>query len=231
MIGFVFIGGWGNVRKKLVRSLGELPCPNCSRVTTWNVYDIEKRASVFFVPVMKYASQRVVVCSGCGAGAEVTDAEIAQLQAQRQADATRQRIPENVPGKAPERAESVVSVPVDPQLADWLDRLSDYLAKHDYAETRRDLGEEVDGIRVPAIAGFTAGGSGYSIYLLETPQGAKSLESGLLANPDAAESMKRGMLKTTVFDRRVFIAFNPGGLPPGSFGRWTQAAGQLKPPE
>jgi hypothetical protein len=87
MLGFIFIGGWGNVKKQLVGNVGLHTCPVCRQLTRWDVFQIDKRATVYFVPVYTYASQKVVVCSNCHNGAEVTDLDIATLRSQQQATA------------------------------------------------------------------------------------------------------------------------------------------------
>lgn len=83
MLAFIFVGGWGNVKKRYAGSVGVHRCPMCERATEWQVYEIRKRATVYFVPVWTYGSQKIVMCSACGAGREVSDAEIAELNQHR----------------------------------------------------------------------------------------------------------------------------------------------------
>ncbi len=84
MLGFIFIGGWGNVKKQLVGNVGLHTCPVCHQLTRWDVYKIDKRATVYFVPVYTYASEKVVMCANCHNGAEASDLDIANLRAQGQ---------------------------------------------------------------------------------------------------------------------------------------------------
>jgi hypothetical protein len=73
------------VKKRPVGNVGLHTCPVCHQLTRWDVFQIDKRATVYFVPVYTYASQKVVVCSNCHNGAEVTDLDIATLRSQQQA--------------------------------------------------------------------------------------------------------------------------------------------------
>lgn len=60
--------------------MGVHRCPACSKVAEWKFYDVEKRVTVYFVPIFKHSSKRVVICSRCGAGTEASGAEIAELR-------------------------------------------------------------------------------------------------------------------------------------------------------
>ena len=85
MFAILFIGGWGDVKKQLVGNVGLHTCPVCHEISRWDICQVDKRATVYFVPVWKYSSRKVVVCSHCGNGAEVSDLDIANLRAQGQA--------------------------------------------------------------------------------------------------------------------------------------------------
>ena len=106
MLGFIFIGGWGSVKKQLVGDAGMHTCPVCHQLTRWDVYKIDKRATVYFVPVYTYASEKVVLCSNCHNGAEASDLEIANLRAQSEtaAPGTPAAPPAAAPPVAPRQA-------------------------------------------------------------------------------------------------------------------------------
>jgi len=123
MLGFIFIGGWGNVKKQLVGNAGLHTCPVCHQLTRWDVYKIDKRATVYFVPVYTYASEKVVLCSNCHNGSEATDLEIANLRAQSESAAPGAAVPAPVaappvapvPPVAPRRAAPVPVQPAPPR--------------------------------------------------------------------------------------------------------------------
>ena len=94
MFASLFIGGWGDVKKQLVGNARQHACPVCHEVSRRDICQIDKRATVYFMPVFTYSSRKVVVCAHCGNGAEVSDLDIASLRAQGQAA---------VPGEAAQR--------------------------------------------------------------------------------------------------------------------------------
>ena len=53
MFAFLFIGGWGDVKKQLVGNVGQHACPICHEVSRWDIFQIDKRATVYFMPVFK----------------------------------------------------------------------------------------------------------------------------------------------------------------------------------
>jgi hypothetical protein len=107
MLGFIFIGGWGDVKKRLVGTVGLHTCPVCHEVSRWDIFQIDKRATVYFMPVFKYSSRKVVVCSHCGNGAEVSELDIANLRAQGQTA---------VPGSAAPRSAAPAAPAPQPAL-------------------------------------------------------------------------------------------------------------------
>lgn len=69
-----FIFGWGNSDK----TLGEgctLECPNCHNVRRWTVIERSQKASLFFVPVAKWAAKYWMVCPVCAWSVELLSRE------------------------------------------------------------------------------------------------------------------------------------------------------------
>jgi len=228
-IAWIFIGGWGNVQKKHVETLGEHECPNCRRATQWDVYDIEKRATVYFVPVWKYASQRVVLCSGCGAGAEMSTAEIAQLRPPRP-NPLEAFFADPGQSRPPQRAE-VRQFNLPPNLAAsaWLDELSAYLTAEGYVERQRHWTDELRGRRLIVAGEFAEQTTQLQIYLFTDSHAADRFVRSSGSDASTAGSMRLGRFKIAGTDRRAFSAFDSHGLPDGRFGRWTQAAAHVEP--
>jgi hypothetical protein len=221
VLAFIFIGGGGNVRKKYIGPLGHFQCPNCRQVSQWDVYDIEKRATAFFVPVFKYASQRVIICSRCGAGAEVTKAEIASLQR----SLAHQSQP---PASAP--ASSKTAPPAD--LDAWLDEVARYLAGWGYAETGRDGYEECTdcpGLYSLASAMYENGGTKCQLALFDDPASAQRWVSYVATSREIAPAVARGMLKIDSTDRLAYLAHNPRGISARDFRRWAAMAVHVAP--
>ena len=140
MLAFFFIGGWGNVKKTFAGSVGKLRCPSCNKLTEWKIYDIEKRATAYFIPVWTYASEQVVICSGCGAGTKVTGAEIAELRKRSKTEALNLASGVGIRGALEQWVQGIATRGPNPQLDDWLGRLSATAAGFGYAETRRRRG-------------------------------------------------------------------------------------------
>lgn len=225
MIAFIFVGGWGNVRKKHIGPVGQFECPNCHQVSQWDVYDIEKRATAFFVPVFKYASQRVIICSRCGAGAEATDAEIAELRRSLLQPPARKPTPAPTAG-SPKAAPST-------SLGAWLNEVSTYVAGKGYAETERQGCEEsadCPGVRSIASAMYRAGTTLCQVMLFDDSQSAQRWVTYISTNEDMAQRIARGQLKIDSFDRRAYFAHDPRGVSDRSFRRWTKAAVHVAPP-
>lgn len=230
-VAWIFIGGWGNVQKKHVETLGMHECPNCRRATQWDVYDIEKRATVYFVPVWKYSSQRVVLCSGCGAGAEMSTAEIAQLRPPRP-NPLEAFFADPCQSRPPRRAEvRQFNLPPNLVASAWLDELSAYLAGEGYVERQRHWTDESQGRQLIVAGEFGEQATQLQIYLFIDSLAANRFVQSSGSNGGVADAMRLGRFKIAGTDRRAFSAFDSHGLPAGRFGRWTQAAAHVAPPD
>ena len=227
MLAFPFIGGWGNVKKSYAGSVGQLRCPSCNQVSEWKIYDIEKRATAFFIPVLTYASERVVICSGCGAGSKVTNVEIAELRKRSKVEALSAAGGFGVRGALEQWVEGLSMRGPNPELDDWLDRLAATAAGVGYAETRRRRGGRLYRVPVLATAEFRMGSTRLATRLLASEEEASILESRMEAVKSAA--IRDGRLQAIAHGRQVSTGSDPQRLPEGSLGRWAAAASSVSP--
>lgn len=70
----MFIASWGDNSKKIADA-GIDECNNCNNYSIWEVHEVSKKASVFFVPVVKFKKKTFLVCTVCNAGYELNDEE------------------------------------------------------------------------------------------------------------------------------------------------------------
>ena len=66
--------GWGG-SAKLLAYAGMWKCDNCKNFGHFQLYEIAKKANVFFVPVAKWGKKYYLVCSTCEASLELTNVE------------------------------------------------------------------------------------------------------------------------------------------------------------
>jgi len=222
MLGFIFIGGWGNVKKSYAGSVGQLRCPSCNQVREWKIYDVEKRATAYFIPVWTYASERVVICSGCGAGSKVTNVEIAELRKRSKVEALNAAGGLGVRGALEQWVEGFSMRGPNPELDDWLNRLVGTAAGVGYAETRRRRGGRLYRVPVLATGEFRMGSTRLTTRLLASEEEAAILESRM----DAVKSVaiRDGRFQAIAHGRQVSTAADPQRLPEGSMGRWVATA-------
>lgn len=254
MLAFLFIGGWGNVKKQYVGSVGAHRCPACNQVAEWKIYDVEKRATVFFVPVLKYSSKRVVICSHCGAGTDVGAAEIAELSrhpevppASNPADGGSNASEEQQYRAAGKRVERDLRKEggflarmsgrrtrrQHPELAGWVDLLQRSLGRYGYTNDGEDAvtwGEDFRGVLVLVSADFRDENTSYKICVFRTSREALLYAMAMNNDPISQKGRKLGVYQLATMDRRVYLALGDKVLQPGKFGRWTQAAGSVALP-
>ena len=73
----MFIFGWdGNC--KILGSIGLSECDNCNNVSEWQIIESCKRATLYFVPVIKWNKKYLCVCSVCSYGYDLETREKAQ---------------------------------------------------------------------------------------------------------------------------------------------------------
>lgn len=68
----MLIAGWGG-KEKPVGFLGIEKCDNCKNYGFFNLFEISKKISLFFVPVANYSKKYYAVCEICKAGYELDD--------------------------------------------------------------------------------------------------------------------------------------------------------------
>ena len=61
---------WG--RKGHSELIGEtserIECPNCSNISRWSIVGFGKRATIYFIPTVKYGMEYGAMCQVCTAG-------------------------------------------------------------------------------------------------------------------------------------------------------------------
>ena len=228
MLAFIFVAGWGNVRKKHVETLGRFECPNCRQLTQWDVYNIEKRATVFFVPVVKYASQQVIICSGCGAGTEVTSGEIRQL---REALAH----PPGPPAApvAPARATAGSSPAEERPSRDidgWFDAVSSQLADAGFTETERQGRDaSIPGVQIVGAAMYSIKACECTLFLCPDAPCAQRLAA--YWSTQLAQLVEKGCCRVASVDSRAFLVYDKKYRDVGgTYNRFVSAAARVRPP-
>jgi hypothetical protein len=68
------LAGWGQ-NAKPIAYVGIIKCPNCRNHGHFHLYEVAKKASVFFVPVAKWGRKYYMVCGVCEAAVEVPEPE------------------------------------------------------------------------------------------------------------------------------------------------------------
>ncbi len=74
----ILIGGWGKKSKKIADA-GLLKCKNCNNTVAFEVRELAKTASLFFVPVAKWSKKTYLVCPICEAGYELSENDTKKL--------------------------------------------------------------------------------------------------------------------------------------------------------
>jgi tetratricopeptide (TPR) repeat protein len=72
------IAGWGK-DAKVIAYLGIRKCPNCRNCDHWQLYEVQKKVTAFFIPVAKWGSKYYMVCNVCQASYEIDAAQKEQL--------------------------------------------------------------------------------------------------------------------------------------------------------
>jgi hypothetical protein len=244
VIPFIFIAGWGDQRKSYVCSLGQRRCPHCHHKAEWEVYQIDERATAYFVPVWTYSSKRVVVCSRCGAGSQISDSQLAELwglplfavSGHSQIDnflamlcefAVKQSAIEAAHQKAARRRESRKGVR---ELVRWLEELSARISEQGYAEAHRDVATSWhEPVLVQAY--WLRKRTRQYVCLMDTPASAMRQRIDFQERADAAEALRQGRLRLALQDRLLFVVVNDKRLPRNCLGEWMRTVGPLIPPQ
>jgi hypothetical protein len=66
--GGVIVFGWGEARPKDLGATGPGTCPNCTNQVTFRLYKTTKWFSLFFVPLIPYDTQHLLLCPVCTQG-------------------------------------------------------------------------------------------------------------------------------------------------------------------
>ena len=245
MFAFIFIGGWGDVKKQPIGNVGLHTCPVCHEVSRWDVFQIDKRATVYFMPVFKYSSRKIAVCSHCGNGAEVSDLDIANLRAQGQtavpgspaplpatpaAPAPRPAPPVRPaprPGAPPQPAPQFGAAPpgTDPALAKWVRTLQGILVKTGYVVQDVRWGEQPYGVQCRVSAAFLLNGTSYLISAHKTAKLASQYGRALEDDPSVQQATQAGTHLMRVMEKRVLRVHDARGVDAGMLERWVKTVG------
>lgn len=252
MLGFIFIGGWGNVKKQLVGSAGMHTCPVCHQLTRWDVYKIDKRATVYFVPVYTYASEKVVLCSNCHNGSEATDLEIANLRAQGEAapaaapTAPAPARPAYRPAPPPAAAPTHQADPAGPPLAPppvqpaqiapappgadrhlvaWLRTVRTMLLKYGYFAQDVRWYEKPYDVPCELSATFLQNGTTYVVSLHRKEEFAQKYAAALEADPAVRQATAGGTHLLRVVQKRVLRVHDARGVNAGQLEAWEKTVG------
>ena len=74
------IFGWG---KRTVKNFGKAfrqVCDHCHNEADWQLYQIRTWFTLFFIPVIPYQTERIVICPICSTGRKLQEAEFNQLK-------------------------------------------------------------------------------------------------------------------------------------------------------
>jgi hypothetical protein len=76
----VIIVGWGHQKREVVGPLDKRSCPNCHNVDYWELHRIRNFGTLFFIPVLPYATEYLEVCPICKASRKVASEDVAALK-------------------------------------------------------------------------------------------------------------------------------------------------------
>ena len=73
----MFIFGWGG-NNKILGDVGVNHCDNCKNDSLWQIVESSKRATVYFIPIVKWGRKYFCLCSVCSYGYGLEDRQKAQ---------------------------------------------------------------------------------------------------------------------------------------------------------
>ena len=69
----MLIYGGGKQAKQIGVTADQIKCPQCGGIGNWAIYQTNKKAHVYFVPVAKWDKKWFAVCPRCDAGVQLDD--------------------------------------------------------------------------------------------------------------------------------------------------------------
>jgi DNA-directed RNA polymerase subunit RPC12/RpoP len=72
----IFIFGWGRKTSKDFGPTLPMKCGNCNNSTYARLYHIKEWFTLFFIPVIPYKSQYLLICDVCNRGVEINGEDI-----------------------------------------------------------------------------------------------------------------------------------------------------------
>lgn len=77
----MIIIGWGHRKTQNLGPVEKRNCPNCGNTDFWELHRLKDYATFFFIPVIPYKTEHLLVCPVCKAAYEVTAAELPDFEA------------------------------------------------------------------------------------------------------------------------------------------------------
>ena len=74
----MLIGGWGQKSKKIADA-GLLTCKHCHNTSLFELRELSKALSLYFVPIAKWNKKTYLVCSICDMGYELSENDTRKL--------------------------------------------------------------------------------------------------------------------------------------------------------
>ena len=76
----MIIFGWGYRREKKLGPVGRIVCPNCHNEDFWELITSRTFFTLFFIPLIPYASESYIMCPICRAAREVSGDELERMK-------------------------------------------------------------------------------------------------------------------------------------------------------
>ena len=70
--------GFGNKDTKVLGRGNPIVCPNCNNERRWQVVEVKKKISLYFIPVATYARDYYYLCPVCRLGEELQGIDAAR---------------------------------------------------------------------------------------------------------------------------------------------------------
>ena len=76
----MLIVGWGHRKTEVLGPVEKRLCPRCNNEDFWELHRLKDYATLFFVPVIPYKTQHLLVCPVCQAAYDVEPGELEAFQ-------------------------------------------------------------------------------------------------------------------------------------------------------
>ena len=76
-----FLVGFGDRKTRVIGPVEKRVCPNCRNEDFWELHQLRDYVSVFFIPIIPYKTQYLIVCPICHLAHPVDDDRVDGLRA------------------------------------------------------------------------------------------------------------------------------------------------------